>query len=80
MTLTVSIAELEDIGVNHAAGAKLEPAGILARGAALAAAYKALDIKLKARLDEREKARTQPDGDILLEHLREHGLHKVDKV
>lgn len=40
----------------HAAGAKLKPAGILAGGAALAAADKALDIKLEAGLDEREEA------------------------
>ena len=64
----------------HAAGAKLKPAGILAGGAALAAADKALDIKLEAGLNEREEAGAQAHRDILLENLGEHRLHEIDKV
>ena len=64
----------------HAAGAKLKPAGILAGGAALAAADKALDIKLEAGLDERKEAGAQAHRDILLKDLGEHGFHEIYEV
>ena len=78
--LGIDAACRKHVGVDHTAGTKLEPARILAGGAALTAAYLAVDIKLKAGLDEREKSRAKSYLDVTLEDLGEHGLHEVDKV
>ena len=64
----------------HTAGAKLEPAAVLAGGASLAAADKAVYVKLKSGLHKREKSRTQADLYIALKYLRKHGLHEEYKV
>jgi hypothetical protein len=55
-------------GVDHAAAQDLKPAGSLADGAALAAAYKALHVHLTGRLCEGEVRGAQAGADIFSEH------------
>ena len=56
----VDAALFEHLGVDHAAGAQLQPAGVVAGGAAcLTAADQAGDIQLKAGFDEGEKSGAQ---------------------
>src|SRR5699024_4904467 len=45
-----------------------------------AAANQAGDVQLEAGLHKGEEPGPQPHGDVPLEHLGEHGLHKVDQV
>ena len=52
----INAALSEYVRVNHSAGAKLKPAAVLTGRASLTAADKAVDVKLKARLNEREEA------------------------
>ena len=69
----VNTAVAQNVGVDHAAGAKLQPAGVLAGGAALAAADLTVDVKLKAGLDEGEKSGTESDLNVTSEHLLPDG-------
>ncbi len=66
--------------MNHSAGTKLKPAAVLTGRASLTAADKAVDVKLKARFNEREEARTKTNLDISLENLGKHGFHEENKV
>ena len=54
--------------MNHTAGAKFQPSRIFTGRAALAAADQALNIQLKTGLYKREKAGTQPYGNLLPEN------------
>ena len=67
----VEAAVAQDVRVYETTRQELDPARVLAHRAALSAVYLALDIELEAGLDEREVARSQPDGDVALEDLRE---------
>src|SRR5665647_3358281 len=60
--LGVVVDEVVDRGVDHAGAHDLEPAGVLARAAALAAAEPAAHVHLDARLGEREEVRAHTDG------------------
>ena len=67
--------------MDHATGAQLQPAAVLAGGAALAAADLAADIQLEAGFHEGEEAGTQADLQaVVVKDLAEHGLHGVDQV
>src|SRR5262245_45851105 len=63
---------LEHRRVHHSGAPELEPAGVLARAAAGAAADAARDVELAARLDEGEVAGTKPDLHVVAEESPPH--------
>src|SRR5690242_13110687 len=65
--LAVVLHVAEDFRIDHAGAADLDPAGLLARAAALAAAEHAGEIDLRRRLGEREERRPQAHADLLAE-------------
>src|ERR1041384_6312247 len=73
--LGVDLHVREDLGIDHAGPADLDPARALAHPAAAAHAEAALHVDLGARLNEREVARAEPDPQI----AREEPLHEVQQ-
>src|SRR5665648_536940 len=73
--LGVVIDELVDCRVDHAGAHDLEPAGVLAGAAALAAAELAAHVDLDARLGEREEVRAHTDGAVAAEELLREMVH-----
>ena len=76
----VDVAVLEDFAVDDAAAQHLDPAGVLAQGAALAAALKAADIDLHAGLGEGEVRGTQAGAGVLAEQLLHKGVQRALQV
>ena len=70
----------EHVGVDPAGAAHLDPAGVLAHGAALAVAEEAGDVELDRRLGEREEARAHADVAFGAEELAEVLLHRAAQV
>src|SRR5665647_549429 len=73
--LGVVIDELVGCRVDHAGAHDLEPAGVLAGAAALAAAELAAHVDLDARLGEREEVRAHTDGALAAEELLREVVH-----
>ncbi len=67
--LAVDAAVLEHVGIDHAAAEDLDPAGVLAERAALAAADVARHVHLRRRLGEGEEGGAQADAGLLAEEL-----------
>ena len=69
VALGVVVDEVVQGGVDHAGAHDLQPAGVLARAAALAAAELAVDVDLDAGLGEREEVRPDADAAVRPEEL-----------
>ena len=67
--LAVDAALLEDIGIDHTATEDLNPSGVLAESATLAAADMARDVHLGTRFGEGEIARTKANLGVGTKHL-----------
>src|SRR5262245_2784806 len=65
----------EDVGVDDARPAHLDPAGVLAHGTADAVAEEARDVELHRRLREREVARAHAHLAVRPEERTEEGQH-----
>ena len=70
----------QNLRMNETARNQFDPAGILARRAAFAAAQEAVQVELEARLDEREIAGPQPDLNVALKDLAERYAHNGDEI
>ena len=78
--LGVVADEAVDVRVDHAGAHDLEPAGVLAGAAALAAAQLAAHVDLDARLGEREEVRPHADGAVGAEELAREVVHRALEV
>src|SRR5579863_10227622 len=67
-------AGFEHVGVYHPATQHLQPAGLLAHAAALAAAEEAADVHFRARLHEREEGGAETQLEVV---LLEEALHEI---
>src|SRR5690348_1489788 len=66
VALRVDLAGLEHVRVHHAAAQHLQPAGVLAHPAALAAAEHAADVHLRAGFHEGEVRRPEAQLEVVL--------------
>ena len=78
--LGVVVDEAVHVGVDHAGAHDLQPAGVLARAAAGAAAQAAVHIHLDAGLGEREEVRAHADAAVGAEELAREVSHGALQV
>ena len=76
----IDVDVAEHVGVDPAGAAHLDPAGVLARRAAPAAADEAGDVELDRRLREREEARPHPHLALLAEQRAKELQHGALEV
>ena len=80
VALGVDVPGFQDPGVDHAAAAQFDPAGLLAHRATVAGADQALEIQLQTGLDEGEVEGAQAADHFTPEDLAEDGLQHALEV
>src|SRR5579863_2990125 len=66
--IRINTAHVQDVGMHQAAGHQLNPAALLADGAAGATADEALNVELEAGFHERKISGAQADGDFAMKN------------